>query len=151
MVEKKALRCVNPNVPVMLPSASSLELQPARPLDKLSQKVRSAQHVLKAGRPANEVADRLRPKTSSLLASQQVMLYSLILITQHTLGSLLQVEPMEVGPKLAVARQELQNPNPQALVPHVGVQRLQARGEALGHTDGGSAKPALLHSLSHCP
>ena len=64
------------------------------------------------------------------------MLHSLFLITLLTFGSLLQVEPVEVGPKMAVARQELQDPNPQALVPHVGAQRFQARGEALVHRRG---------------
>mmetsp|Transcript_18851 Transcript_18851/g.30448 ORF Transcript_18851/g.30448 Transcript_18851/m.30448 type:complete len:210 (-) Transcript_18851:154-783(-) len=37
---------------------------------------------------------------------------------------------------MAVARQELQDPDPQSLVPHVGAQRFQARGEALVHRRG---------------
>ncbi|CAM9181492.1 unnamed protein product, partial [Heterosigma akashiwo] len=36
----------------------------------------------------------------------------------------------------SVARQELQDPDPQSLVPHVGAQRFQARGEALVHRRG---------------
>ena len=125
----------------MIPSA----MQPARPLDILPQKVRSAQYVLKAGRsaaPVNEVADRLRPKTSPPLTSQQEVLHSLVLVTPLTFGRLLQVvEPVEVGPKMAVARQELQDPNPQALVPHLGAQRFQARGEALVQNNNDSTIP----------
>jgi len=89
-----------------------------------------------------KLANCLHLKESQLLKPQQVvLLHSLILIIPPTLGSLLQVEPAELGPKVAVARQELQNPDPQALVPHVGAQRLQqAWGKALLHRRGGSTE-----------